>query len=111
MVGASDSFEIKKVIACPGEGLDITFGVTFAFLDAWDGFGEGFATGFAPQATFTDDERGTVAADRSVFHPDQAMVIGGGAWCGTFGAVLGLREFSAFVAGVKAVLLDDPKKF
>ena len=67
--------------------------------------------GFAPESAFTDNEGGPEATDGGIFDADNAMVVGGLAGCGASRAIFCLGYFFAFIAGVKAVFLDDASEF
>ena len=48
----------------------------FAFLNAPDGFCEGFLAGFAPESSLSDYQVGTLTSERGIFNANGAMVVG-----------------------------------
>lgn len=111
LVGAPDALEVDEGFAGPGDGRDVAIRVAFTFLDAWDGFREGFAARFAPEAALTNDQGGAMAADGVVLHAHDPVIVGGVGGTSAFGAVLQTRDLSAVPEGIKAALILDANQF
>ena len=111
LVGAPDTLEVDEGFAGPGDGLDVAFGVAFAFLDAGDGFGEGFTAGFAPESSLTNHQRSAVTADGVVLHANDPVIVGGIRGRGALGAVFEPANLLAVPQSIKAALGFDANEF
>jgi len=106
-MSATNAFEIDEVFASPVERCDEALGVAFAFLNAWDGLGEGFLAGFTPESSFADEQNNTMAPDWGVTNTNDAMIVGALRGGGTTGAELSHGFFLTEPTGVVTAFGDD----
>jgi hypothetical protein len=85
--------------------------VSFSLLDARDGLSEGFLASFTPEASFSNEENGAMAADGIIFDTDGSMIVGRVGGCGAFWAVFGVGYFLAIIAGAEVVFPEHRDEF
>ncbi len=99
-MGAPHAFEIDKVFTSPVNRGKKAFSVALPFLDAWNGFREGFLAGFTPEPSFTDDEQDAAAAHGRISDRDLSMIVGALTGMGAPGTELSLGDFLAEPPGI-----------
>ena len=111
MKRTTNSLQIREIFTSPQDTGCVSFGMTFAFSDAGDRLSEGSLTGFAPQSSFSDEQRDAMASDGRVLDAHMAMVIGRARGLGAIRAILGMGTFTAFVIPPKASSITQRDEF